>query len=278
MDKKVFDDAIGELPPSSVRVDEAIARGRRVDRVRSVATSTGAVALAVAAVVLAIGAVAFAVMPDPAAHQTASSDHAPASDGVSCPPQDLEPPSDEPADVARERLTTLARDLVGERLPAGAVLTGDEDYDPDYGPLAFHQDNLTMPGDMLAELGCDAGTYFAYNGLADIESAGRSGHLAVNISTRTLEVERCERNEKVTDQPVCELSTGAGGEKIQARTDVLGSTWEENVVWVAKPDGTFVTITSARSSVSGGKSWPRPPLSLDQLVEIALAPGMTLFP
>src|ERR1700741_45633 len=51
MNKQLFDDAIGEAPPSMVDVDAVIARGRRADRVRRVA-SPALAAVAVVGVVL----------------------------------------------------------------------------------------------------------------------------------------------------------------------------------------------------------------------------------
>ncbi|GAB3451188.1 hypothetical protein [Actinophytocola sediminis] len=276
MDKKQFDDAIGDLPPSTVKLDEAIANGRRAARFRKLATPTAGVA---ATVLLAVGAVAFVVMPDSGALPAAATANpvSPPDGARMCGRIAIVPKTDEPADAAKERLTSLARGLVEDRLPPGAVLTGDEPA-AKYGPLVFNQDWLDLSEEQLIEHGCDADRYFAFNGLAEIEGDGRRSLLHMNISTVDLPVERCVRHEKVTDQPVCELTTGTGGEKIQARTDVLGSTWLENVVLVHKPDGTSITITSAKSSLGGGPDWPQPPLNLDQLVEIALDPGMTLFP
>src|ERR671933_229213 len=56
MDKQLFDDAIGEVPPSTIDVDAVITRGRRADRLRRVANPAVAAGVAV---VLAVGAVAY---------------------------------------------------------------------------------------------------------------------------------------------------------------------------------------------------------------------------
>lgn len=281
MDRKMFDDAIGEPPPSTVRVDEAIARGRRAARIRQVAAPTVGVATAV---VLVIGAAAFAVTPDNATAPPATASSTPPSPPPSptstetCGPDGTEPPTSEPVDVAKQRLTDLARDLVGPRLPPEAHLASGLEGDE---PLEFFVAGGAIDADdTFDELACDPDRHYTLTGLADVDSAdGRSGLLSIHLSARQQSVEECPTNEKLTDQPVCDVTAGPNGERVQVRTDVLNGSWVENVVWVAKPDGTFVSVTSAKGRVVGSQQpWSRPPLSLDQLREIALDPGMTLFP
>ena len=56
MHKQLFDDAIGEVPPSTVDVEAVITRGRRAARLRRVANPAVAAGVAV---VLLTGAVAY---------------------------------------------------------------------------------------------------------------------------------------------------------------------------------------------------------------------------
>src|ERR1041385_170657 len=58
MDKQLFDDAIGEVPPSTVDVDAVIVRGRRAARLRRVTHPSVAAGVAV---VLLTGVVSYSM-------------------------------------------------------------------------------------------------------------------------------------------------------------------------------------------------------------------------
>jgi hypothetical protein len=121
MDKKLFDDAIGEVPPSTVDVDAAITRGRRAAWTRRVTSPVAAVA---AAVVLVTGGVALAILPGDSAPDTAPVAQAPTEttpvDTDGFPITQPECPDNDPATTAR--LIAAVEAAARARLPEGTRL------------------------------------------------------------------------------------------------------------------------------------------------------------
>ncbi|MCT2585362.1 hypothetical protein [Actinophytocola gossypii] len=287
MDKKQFDDAIGEAPPSTVDVQAAIVRGRRAARVRAVASPTAGVA---AAVVLVVGAVAFTLLPGERegaarpAEPSATPEPVPESEW--CLLEDMEPRTAEPPRAAKARLTALAADLVGARLPAGAEFSAAPNRSAEAGPLEFFQ--IHSPGGATngkdnAACGIDPYAYHAY---ANIEVDGRFTSMRLSASvTITPLPGSCDEVPWGAVTPPCEAFTTDGGDRVLAWTEVLGKnpdTTTRNVVMVDKSDGTRVDVSADnRSDPAGPPKEPgaaQPPLTVDQLAEIALDPRLTVFP
>src|SRR5262245_12870615 len=167
MDKQLFDDAIGEVPPSTVDVDGAITRGRRAARLRHVANPVVAAGVAV---VLLTGLVAYTMTRDDktggvtigAPPTTSSATSTPSAlptttttTGVTLPPPgpgDTNPTPQPPEACDRPNLETVAQ--LNDRLTQVAtaafhaqrpdvtleVNTANSAM-PNKGPLGFYQVN-----------------------------------------------------------------------------------------------------------------------------------------
>lgn len=256
--KKMFDDAIGELPPSTVRMEEAIVRGRRAARIRNVTTPTLGVA---AIVVLTVGAVSFMTMRGPGEVSAGSS--TPSPQGSGCP--------SESSESTARRLTTLARELTTDRLDPGARLfpNGEEEA------LEFV---VKVKSKMI---GAESGDGCArYEAEARIQSNERWGGIGIGLSTDSEPPFEppCaeERSSPNGHDTICTSFTGDDGERIGSRVAVEDDGLKVNNVFVIKPDGTQVNVTVTTGTSS--PSLPQPPLTTEQAIEIALDPGMTLYP
>lgn len=169
MDEQLFDDAIGEVPPSTIDVDAIIVRGRRAVRLRRVANP--AVAAGVAVVVLT-GAVAYTLTSGDgggtpvggppgttsAVSPSSTTQEQPAGSEVSTPSvitvDDEVPPPQcegglEPAAEAAARLTLATTDAVKAQRPdleLSANPAGDYPAGTPHGPLDYHQVSAADPG------------------------------------------------------------------------------------------------------------------------------------
>lgn len=313
MDKRVFDDAIGEVPPSTIDVDAAIGRGRRAARIRRVVNPAVAAGVAV---VLLTGVVAYTltrgadggttVGTSPPATSSSTlpptspgSSEAPSPDGGSVPPPtsgELEPPVsiggpgegtpppqcdsndlEKPGEAAA-RLRDAATDLVRERRP-DVELTPNVEYPQGTtrGPLEFYQ--ITEPGMELPI--CDPQGRF--ESTATTKAPDGDGNLLVLVSPAFDIGQKmsCELN-GFPGMTYCAEETGPRGEEIVKQT----VSFEEGVVMhrveVVREDGTSILFQAENvgtSSKYGGPSTATaPPLTLDQLVDIATDPSLTLFP
>ncbi len=140
MDKQLFDDAIGEVPPSTVDVDAAIARGRRAAWTRRVLSPVTAVAAGV--VLVAGGAVALTLpssgdsVPAAQVQPTSTTQVESTAPALNCEPR--------PDNGEAQRLTeALAAALEARGLLMDAALTGDT-------PLEF----VTLYADPDAQGSC----------------------------------------------------------------------------------------------------------------------------
>lgn len=264
MDKNTFDDAIGEPPPSTVRVDEAIARGRREARVRQVATPAAG---AVAVVALTVGAMSF-LAPDPSRTPPATPSSSPTVIIPTGCPQTLTETDRE----ATGRLSALARELVGDRLPDGARLV-DGEGDGSHEPLEFvkTQNRIIEWVECAARPDEPDGRYTTGAGIA---VAG--GEAAIEFTVYPYQgvgrADPCGPWAGTDPAPECASIAGPDGEAVHTRVDETANA-SATLVSVIKPDGTYLEV----SYHSPERSIPSP-LSLDEVVEIALDPGMTLYP
>lgn len=297
MDKRVFDDAIGEVPPPMIDVEAVIARGRRADRIRRVANPAVAAGVAV---VLAVGAIAFTMSRGDDESGGIGVASPPTSTGTKAPPttnsttgpptapgtETLEPPEacsrtdlESGAQVVA-RLTPLLKAAVQAQRPDLQLTTNPGNEYPDgvsHGPLDFFYVTGETPTD---EPFCGTNSYFLTR--ATTEGPEGKGNIlsAVQVSLRD-KLDECDPSNS-GEQTDCESVTGPGGDLILKQTRELEGGTTMTRVDVLRPDGTLVTVQSENidTSVKSGDAPTSsvPPLSYDQLVAIATDPGMTLFP
>lgn len=272
MDKKRFDDAIGEAPPSTVNVDAAIARGRRAARIRPLANPVTAVAVVV---LVLLGGTAVALLPgDPDRTETA------VAPTISTPTSTWDTPCrvamGEPADTPiADQLTTVLTERVTDQLPEGAGLVGTHEP-PSLRPLQLF---TAAPGDEACESRADA--LFAEAGIT----------LAGNSTTRILvEIDPVEASGSLAswcyggphpyDGTHCGMRTIESNEVVQVEGYTKpearhGRRLAASGVEVTKAEGTVITILVKDGVTAEGKPYP-PPLSAEQLTDIALDPRLVL--
>jgi len=270
MDKQLFDDAIGEVPPSTVDVAAVITRGRRADRVRRVVNP--AVAAGVAVVVLT-GAIAFTMYSGGDGDgvrvgQTATSTTSPmpttslpGSLPEACQQVDLESANEVVArltPLVKTKVKALRPDLQLTANPANQYPSGVQ-----HGPLDFFQvNNESAVGDVLI---CDRSSTFR----ASASTGGPNGVGSIEIVMRP--DDRADPGACEAGMTYCAKDTGPNGDRLRMTTTVQdGATLTQ--VDVSRLDGTSVMVSSSGPTSSG------PPLNHEQLIAIGTDPGMTLFP
>lgn len=299
MDKRVFDDAIGEVPPPMIDVEAVIARGRRADRIRRVANPAVAAGVAVA---LTVGAIAFTMTRGDDENGGIGAAGPPTSTGTEAPPTSssttgsptapddklgtLEPPEAcsrtdlETGAQVVARLTPLLKAAVQAQRPDLALTTNSGNDYPvgvSHGPLDFYYVTGETPTDRPF---CGTDSYFLTR--ATTEGPEGKGNIlaAVQASLRDT-LDECDPPDS-GEQTDCESVTGPDGDLILTQTRQLEGGTTMTRVDVLRPDGTLVTVLSEDidTSVKTGDAptSSAPPLNYDQLVAIATAPGMTLFP
>lgn len=311
MDKQKFDDAIGEVPPSTIDVDAVIGRGRRAARIRRVANPAVAAGVAV---VLLTGVVAYTMTrgqdggttvgtaPPTTSSSTTSptspgSSEAPSPDGSSVPPPtsgevestiidgpDVVPPPqcdsndlEKPGEAAG-RLRDAATDLVREQRPDVQLMPNVEyPQGTTRGPLEFYQ--ITDPGMELPI--CDPQGRF--ESTATTKAPDGDGNLLVLVSPDFHPDQKmsCALN-GLPGVTFCAAVTGPHGEEIVKQTVSFEGGVVMHRVELVRKDGTSILVQAenvATSSKYGGSATATaPPLTLDQLVAIGADPSMTLFP
>ncbi|MFI7680632.1 hypothetical protein [Actinophytocola sp. NPDC049390] len=305
MDKQLFDDAIGEVPPSTVDVDAAIARGRRAARVRQMANPAVATGVAV---VLLTGAVAYTMTRDddgsPAvgvAAPTTTTSSAPPSSRTAPPPPTgtssastdvvgvpvggdaVPPPACEREDLesageAADRLLQAATDAVMAQRP-DLALSPNHEYPKGTtrGPLEFYQ--IVEPGEELPI--CDA--QGRLESTATTTAPDGDGNLLMLVEPDFHPDERgsCD-GIGLPNRTFCAAETGPNGEEIVKQTVGFEGGVVMHRVVAVRDDGTSILVQAENVATSSKYNTPAtataPPLTLDQLVEIAIDPAMTLFP
>jgi hypothetical protein len=290
MHKELFDDAIGEVPPSTVDVDAVISRGRRAARLHRAANPVVAAGLAVVAVT---GVVAYTMTGDDPAGGVAVGTQP--SDGTSSSPApgsgDVPPGATDPAlpdgcsrpdlETAAELNTRLSQVVTAafqaQRPDVSLTANAGAEYPTGvaHGPLEFFQVNAT-PGTDQSICGPDSysmarATTNAPDGVGNIvvvvqpAPAGPAGNTC-----------------GATEEVYCEVVTGPGGDEILKSTSEFDGGTTATRVSIVRADGTSVIVESENvgTSVRSGDAATAaaPPLDHDQLVAIGTAPGMTLFP
>jgi hypothetical protein len=264
MDKQLFDDAIGEVPPSTVDVDAVIVRGRRAVRVRRVVNP--AVAAGVAVVVLT-GAIAFTVMRGDEGDgvrvgesPTSTTAPMPTTSSAGPLPEACQRTDLESADEVVARLTPLVKTKV-QVLRPDLQLTAAPDEEQ--GPLEFLQeaDERTVGNVPI----CDRTSSF--RAFASTEGPEGVGSILIVVKP----ADRDDPGDCGAGQTFCEKGAGPNGDRLRQKTTMQdGATYTQ--VDVIRLDGTDIHLSSGGPITSG------PPLTHEQLLAIGTDPGMTLFP
>jgi hypothetical protein len=289
MSKQLFDDAIGEVPPSTVDVDAAITRGRRAARVRHVVNPAVAAGVAV---VLLTGAVAYTMTRDDG------------SDGMTVGTQPTPPPSTAttlPTNTADEgpqlpqackrtdlelaeklniRLTGVLAAAVQQQRPEMTLTPNPGTAAPQRGPLEFFQVHGSKV-DADAPI-CANDTY----SLAQATTHGPEGAgnilVAVQPSLQGSSSLTCAETPAGSEETFCEVVTQPNGDVIRKTTSSFEGGTSGTRIDMIRADGTSVIITADNidTTIKSGDAptASSPPLLLQQLVAIGTAPGMTLFP
>ncbi len=283
MTKERIDEIIGATPPSTVDVDAIVARERKTAWLRPnpwVTTAAGVAAVAVgAAFVLAPGSPG-SVSP------AAGSSSAPELPEPCKIPTLMGPvPTEKPAD-AMVRLTGVLTTAVNARLAAGTTLSPSAaNYpvgDPGRGPLqVVHSSRPVTNGGGGV---CTGGEDEFLAGATTVRSGKKGGVQATlgRLGGRLNMPADCVDQAPKGMEQVCHRSIGPKGEVIVATTlTSKGGGPSIHRVEVARADKIGV-ILDAANAVDAKRDRkpdsPAPPLTLEQLTEIALDPGMTLYP
>lgn len=276
MDKRLFDDAIGEVPPSTVDVEAAIARGRRAARFRQLASPVAAVAGGV--LVLTIG-IAAALLPGdrgsgPSGGQQSTTEPPPGTGTTETCGLNWTPPADPTAVETAGRLTGVLNAALEPRLPANAplvsVLAGQTGP-----PLVFFAEAPSPDG---PECAFNSEAMHAMAGITWMGSSSTRFLVAVAPGELSQPLEPwCDNPPGAAYHAECRRSTSQNGDEIVEIVATRGELVVAHGAEVHKTDGTAVTVLVEGGMIADGDPYS-PPLSVDQVVEIALAPGLTLFP
>jgi hypothetical protein len=275
MRKELFDDAIGEVPPSSVDVDAVITRGRRAARIRRVANPAVAAGVAV---VLLTGAVAYTMTRDdgsaggppvggqPSSGTTtlATSGEAAQPPGSGGPPEGCQRPDLEtPAQMIARLNPVLAAAFQAQR--PDVTVTGGGPYEA----LKFSLAN----GEVL----CNTGAYLM--ALARTHGPEGTGNFEIVVSAPPGDPTSGSCDGISGPDTVCTVVISPHGDVIRQTTGQLKYGATEIHIEIDRPDGTAVMVTADNvGSTDGTPPASTPPLTVDQLVAIGTDAGMTLFP
>jgi len=295
MDKQVFDDAIGEVPRSTVDVDAVIRRGRRAVLVRRVANPVVAAGVAV---VLLVGVVAYSLTSDddtprigtpPTASErpsvTTTKSQPPGTPDVPIPPKPAvcdDPSRVEETQVAIDRLNAVVGPLVVAHAQPldltaspGAFIDGVQ-----YGPLEFFQ--VTGHSSDLVPI-CQ-GDYLLAR--ATTRTPDGDGNIMVLIAPSQYEGGvaggGCGPPEVTPSQTECTELTPGPGLSAMTSTTVSDNGVTKYRVDVTKADGTELIIevenSATSSKIADGPTASLPALTKDEILLLALEPQLVLFP
>jgi hypothetical protein len=270
MRKELFDEVIGEVPPSTVDVSAAIARGRRAARLSRLGSP---VAVAGVAVALVTGGVALAVQSGQGMRAgDGGNATGPCGEELPTGPAPTEPPA-----AAAERLSSVLTAAVTSRLEAGATLARFDGASTP--PLDFT--HLKTDGGPTERGSCVVGED-EFVAEANVVRGTVTGTVAASVARSVGTAPTCaDRAASSSEQTDCEERTGPRGERVMASTLALAGGIFMYRVDLDRTDGTTVVMwvkdapNDDRGSAPGSGHMP---LSRDQLVEVALDPALTLYP
>ncbi|MDX3189239.1 hypothetical protein PV458_12605 [Streptomyces sp. MN03-5084-2B] len=283
MSREQFDAAIGVVPPSTVDVEAVLDRERRRARVHRVANPWTAAGAGVAAV--AAGAVLVLAPGDPAP-SLVQPGAAPPSSSAGCgfDPRPTGAPLKEKTDVVADRLTAVLTAAVQQRVAAGTTLgahaLGQYPKGTQHGPLSFYH---VFSAPVAKDSACSGGEDYFMAAASTTEKTHKGNVWAIVTRLGGMAGPSTECGPAPVDTQVsCQRRTGPHGETIVEETLTTPGAGTANRVNVVKPDGTGILVeaqNTARDAKQGdAPDMPSPPLSLAQLTEVALDPGLTLYP
>lgn len=283
MSREQFDAAIGVVPVSTVDVEAVLDRERRRARVAIPGMTAGAAVAAVvvgAAFVFAPGEPAKVLVP--ANTPSASPDPCAATP---FPPQ-TGAPIPEKTDVAANRLTGVLTAAVQQKVAHGTELQphagGEYPKGKQHGPLTFfHVFSARVRHDGY----CSGGEDYFMAAATTVDGSRKGNVWAVVTRLGGIATPATECGDPPENmQQACERKAGPHGETVVEETLSSPGQATSNRTNVTKPDGTGVMVEAqnvaddAKKQHPGGPDMPAPPLSLAQLTDIALDPGLTLYP
>jgi hypothetical protein len=286
MDKQLFDDAIGEVPPSTVDVDAAIVRGRRAARFHRVATPTVAAGVAV---VLLTGAVAYTMTRDDdggtgvAGPPTTKSAPTTRPSPVPVPGDRVGPPQcgEEPRETAAEAAARLSPAAVASvlALRPELELTPGDGYPEGTPrePLELYQISQS-PTELPI---CDGRAH--YEGSAFLHGPDGTGMIFLIMNPAWVEQQySCKGISEVDSTSTCDEFTTPAGDDVKVLTMNFPGGRKQIDVTARRVDGTEVTAVIGDLSSASKHGLPSgvdvESLDADQLAEIATDPDLTLFP
>jgi hypothetical protein len=305
MSKQLFDDAIGEVPPSTIDVDAVVRRGRRAARLRRVANPVVAAGVAV---VLLTGVVAYTLTRDGGGsgatmgtQPTTSASSQPSSESPSIPGSVIVPPPTSgestqlqapptpelPEACKRTDLETAAQ--LSARLTAfvsGAVhglrpdmqLSANMGVAPGRAPLEFYQVSGSKLNDNPSI--CAEDTYSM--AIATTNGPEGAGNIMIVIQPSYYDPDTLVCDGTSGETTSCKVVTNSAGDVIRKTTAKFEGGTSGNHVDVLRADGTSIMITADNIGTSiktgGAPTATVAPLALDQMVGLATSPVMTLFP
>ncbi|MET1072371.1 MAG: hypothetical protein ABWY11_06965 [Umezawaea sp.] len=275
MDKTLFDEAIGAVPPSTVDVDAIIARQRRAERFRLSAHPWTSAAAGIA--VVAIGA---AVVLAPGGGSIGAGSGPPGGCGSLLP---TTPPLAEDEAAVSTRLSHVFAAAVEGMVPPmtkfGKTSAADYPLGTKHEPLDFYHAFSPI---VETDSGCSGGEdHFAAG--ASVGGGGVLGNVLVvvgRLGGHATPMAECGSGSEERLQ--CERSTRPDG-TVVVTTTISGPTGVRTFCAdVTKPDGTGVLVRSANVTTDSKRAAEpeavAPPFTHEQLVQLALDPGMTLYP
>lgn len=288
MDKQLFDDAIGEVPPSTVDVEAVITRGRRADRVRRVVNPAVAAGVAV---VLLTGAVAYTMtkgddgggvgdQPTTTVSQTPPPTTERKPNPVveaACARPDLESPAEVIARLSPVVKTAVQAQRSDMELVANPI-TGYRDGVVN-GPLDFYQDTGQDSSENVSI--CDESSAFV--AMATTKGPEGDGNITIIVSPDFLAAPgTSDCAQAALDVDSCMEATGPNGEPIAKTTHTNEDGAHQMAIDIERPDGARVAILvediATTSQGGGAPTATALPLTFDQLVAIGTDPALTLFP
>jgi hypothetical protein len=189
-------------------------------------------------------------------------------------------------DVAVNRLTGVLTTAVQQRVAAGTKLQphaqGEYPKGKQHGPLTFYH---VFSAQVRHESTCSGGEDYFMAAATTAGAAGKGNIWAIvtRLGGNATPATECGKPPDDAQQS-CERKAGPHGETVVEETLSSPGQATANRTNVTKPDGTGVMVEAqnvaddAKKDHPDGPDMPSPPLSLAQLTEVALDPGLTLYP
>jgi hypothetical protein len=254
MTQQIFEDMIGTAPPSTVDVEAVIRRERRVIRWRRTAGAGTAGALVLALTIGVAAAIGDTNGPPGSVGRRSVAPAATATEPAPPPP----PLTKERADALLQEM----RDVI-HRLSPSAKISGFMKTGP------FGQYESGSPSGMPD--GIPDGE--EYNAYMFVRVGKREGALAIHLIRFGDSVFQCIG---LTGQ--CSETPGPNGSTVLVNKDVKRGQDQAYTVNVTYPDGMRVWVINNNARDADSVHYDRPPLTVEQVKQIALDPDLIPHP